>query len=89
MPNSNSAKKRHRQSQQRRLRNRVARSAVKTQVRKVRDAIGAGSLETAEAELRLTAKRLDKTAARGIIHRNVAARVKSRLVAAIKLAKQK
>ncbi len=89
MPNSASAKKRNRQSLVRRARNRAAKSALKSQVRKVREAIEAGDVELATSEFRLTAKKLDKTAASGIVHANLAARVKSRLSAAIKAAKQK
>ncbi|MBI3836589.1 MAG: 30S ribosomal protein S20 [Planctomycetia bacterium] len=89
MPNTQSAKKRLRQSLVRRARNRAAKSIIKGQVRKVRDAIAEGNLETAEAEFRLTAKKLDKSAASGIVHDNLAARVKSRLSAALKAAKQK
>ncbi|HEY1785635.1 MAG TPA: 30S ribosomal protein S20 [Pirellulales bacterium] len=89
MPNTKSAKKRHRQSLLRRQRNRAAKSVIKTQVRKLREAIATGEVETAAAEFRLTAKKLDQTAARGIIHANVAARLKSRLSAALKTAKTK
>ncbi|HEX4142100.1 MAG TPA: 30S ribosomal protein S20 [Pirellulales bacterium] len=88
MPNTKSAKKRHRQSLVRRQRNRAAKSVIKTQVRKVREAIAGGETETAAAEFRLTTKKLDQTAARGIIHANVAARLKSRLSAALKQAKK-
>ena len=87
MPNTKSAKKRHRQSQVRRTRNRAAKSVLKTQVRKVREAIAAGELDKAADELRVTSKKLDQTAARGIVHRNLASRLKSRLSAAIKRAK--
>jgi small subunit ribosomal protein S20 len=86
MPNTKSAKKRHRQSLVRRQRNRAAKSVLKTQVRKVREAITAGEVEKAADELRATTKKLDQTAARGIIHRNVASRLKSRLSAALKRA---
>jgi small subunit ribosomal protein S20 len=89
MPNTKSAKKRHRQSLVRRQRNRAAKSVIKGQVRKLRDAIAAGEVETATTEFRLTAKKLDQTAARGVIHANVAARLKSRLSAALKVAKAK
>jgi small subunit ribosomal protein S20 len=89
MPNTKSAKKRLRQNLVRRDRNRATRSAVKTQIRKVREALAAGDAKTAEAELRLTAKRVDKAAAAGVVHPNLAARVKSRLSAAIKSAKGK
>jgi small subunit ribosomal protein S20 len=89
MPTSKSAKKRMKQNEQRRLRNRAGRNALKTQVRKVREALDAKNLPQAEAELRQAAKKLDQTAAKGIVHRNLAARVKSRLSAAVKRAKGK
>ncbi len=89
MPNTNSAKKRLRQNLVRRTRNRSAKSAIKSQVRKVRDAIAAGDVPTGEAEFRLAAKRVDKAAAAGVVHANHAAHVKSRLSAALKAAKQK
>jgi small subunit ribosomal protein S20 len=89
MPNSKSAKKRLRQSLVRRARNRAYKSALKTQVRKVRDEIAAGNLEAGETEFRVAAKRVDKAAAAGVVHPNLAARVKSRLSAALKAAKQK
>lgn len=89
MPNSKSAKKRLRQDAVRRTRNRAVKSSIKTQVRKVREAITAGDVATAETELRLAAKRVDKAAAAGVVHANLAARVKSRLSAAVKTAKGK
>jgi small subunit ribosomal protein S20 len=89
MPNTHSAKKRHRQSLVRRARNRAAKSNIKTQVRKVREAIAAGNGEAAEAEFRLATKTLDKAAAAGVVHSNLSARVKSRLSAAIKASKPK
>lgn len=89
MPNSKSAKKRLRQDAVRRTRNRAVKSSIKTQVRKVRDAITAGDVATAETELRLAAKRVDKAAAAGVVHANLAARVKSRLSAAVKTVKDK
>lgn len=89
MPNSNSAKKRLRQNEVRRARNRAAKSSIKTQIRKVREAIVAGNVEQGEAEFRLAAKRVDKAAAAGVVHANLAARVKSRLSAALKAAKTK
>jgi len=89
MPNTKSAKKRLRQSLVRRARNRDYKSALKTQIRKVREEIAAGNLEAGEMEFRLAAKRVDKAAAAGVVHPNLAARVKSRLSAALKAAKQK
>ena len=87
MPNTKSAQKRLRQNIARRQRNRSAKRAVRTQCRKVRDACQAGDIETAEKEFCLAAKRLDRAGARNIIHRNAAARTKSRLSARIKAAK--
>jgi len=88
MPNTQSAKKRLRQSIVRRARNRAVKSTIKGQIRKVRDAIAEGNLEAGEAEFRVTAKKLDKAAANHVVHANLAARVKSRLSAALKSAKQ-
>jgi len=62
--------------------------AVRSQCRKVREAVDAGDPQRAEAELRLAAKRLDRAGAKNIIHRNAAARIKSRLSAKIKALKQ-
>ncbi len=89
MPNTASAKKRLRQSLVRRTRNRAAKSALKSVVRKVRDAIAGGDFAGAETSFRLAVKKLDQAAAKNVIHANAAARVKSRLSAAIKRAKQK
>ncbi len=89
MPTTKSAKKRLRQSLVRRSRNRAARSMLKTHVRHVREAIAAGDATKAAAEFRLAAKKLDQSAASGVIHRNAAARTKSRLSAAIKGMKAK
>lgn len=84
MPNSKSAAKRLRQSQDRNKRNRAVKSAVRTQIRKVREAIAAGDAEKGAVELRLAAKKLDQAAAKRVVHRNLAARTKSRLSAALK-----
>ena len=89
MPNTKSAKKRLKQSQGRRLRNRATKSALKTEVRKVRTAVAAGDVETGNTELRVAARKLDQAAAHGVIHRNAAARTKSRLSKSLKLAKGK
>jgi len=89
MPNSKSAKKRMRQNESLRVRNRARKSAIKTELRKVREAITSGKLDVAETEFRTATTKLDKAAASGVIHANVASRSKSRLSAAIKAAKQK
>ena len=88
MPNTRSAKKRLRQNIVRRARNRSARQALRTQCRKVREAVQQGDLSRAESDLRLAAKKLDRAGVKNIIHRNAAARTKSRLSGAIRRAKQ-
>ena len=87
MPNTKSAKKRFRQNVARRKHNLSIKRAMRSQVRKVREALHAGDAGAADAEFRLAAKRLDQAGARNIIHRNAAARVKSRLAARIKAIK--
>jgi small subunit ribosomal protein S20 len=88
MPNTKSAQKRLRQNEFRRARNRAAKSAVRTQLRKVREAAAAGDVEKAEQEYRRAAHALDRAGQKGIIHRNKASRTKSRLQRLIKAAKQ-
>jgi small subunit ribosomal protein S20 len=89
MPNTKSAKKRLRQSLEQRARNRAVKSVLKGHLRKVREAAEAGQIEAGETEFRLTTKKLDQAAAKGVIHRNAAARLKSRLSGTLKVAKQK
>lgn len=88
MPNTRSAKKRLRQNVVRRARNRSAKQGLRTQCRKVREAVEDGDLDRAEIEFRAAMKKLDRAGARNIIHRNAAARTKSRLSSAIRDAKQ-
>jgi len=88
MPNIKSAKKRLRQNEVRRQRNRSIQSALRNQCRKVREAVAAGDAEKAQTEFVLAARKLDRAGARNIIHRNAAARVKTRLSAKIKALKQ-
>lgn len=88
MPTSRSAKKRLRQQEHRRLRNRSIRSALRTYIKKVRTAVEENNVAAAETEFRVTAKKLDQAAAKGIIHANTAGRYKSRLQHLIKNAKQ-
>ena len=88
MPNTQSAKKRFRQDVVRKHRNLAIKREMRNQVRKVREAVKAGNVAEAETEFRLAAKKLDRAGARNLIHRNAAARVKSRLSAKIKAIKQ-
>lgn len=89
MPHTKSAKKRLRQNLKRRTCNRAAKSTLKTQIRKVRETVAAGDIATVEAEFRTLAKKADQAAAKGIIHPNKAARIKSRLAANIRILKGK
>lgn len=79
MANIKSQIKRNRTNEKARLRNKAARSEVKTRIKTAVASVSAGS-ETAAEDLRLAVKRLDKAAARGIIHKNQAANRKSRLI---------
>src|SRR5437660_12841408 len=81
MPNNPAAAKRMRQEQKRRLHNRSVKSIVKTQVTKARQAIVSdASAEDAAEAVRAAASELDRAAKKGVIHRNNAARRKSRLM---------
>jgi len=89
MPNIASARKRLRQNIKRRVRNRSVKAELRTEIRKVRESADGGKLDDAEAEFRLAVAKLDRAAAKRIIHPNRAARLKSRLSAHLKGAKKK
>jgi len=72
VPNIESAKKRLRQSLERRTRNRAAKSTIKTAIRKLQASVEAKEFEKAKEQLRLLSKLLDQTASKGIIHVNKA-----------------
>ena len=72
---------------ERRSRNRAIKSSVKTQLRKVRDAATAKDVGQGQTEFRLAVKKLDQADDKGVLHRNTAARLKSRLSARLKAAK--
>jgi small subunit ribosomal protein S20 len=84
MPNSVSAKKRLRQSIDRRDQNRVVKTTVRTLVKKVRKSVAEGDVAASEESFKLAAKKLDQAAAKNVLHANTAARTKSRLSHAIK-----
>ena len=89
MPNIRSAKKRMRIEEKRRLRNNTVKSTVRTYLSKARSAIvAAPEGETTEAAIREAISNLDKAASKGVIHRNNAARRKSRLMARLHVAQQ-
>jgi len=81
LAHSKSAKKRIRQNARRRLRNRSARSALRTAIKKFRAAVTAGDADTARAAYLAVQKRADTVAGKGIIKKQTAARIKSRLAA--------
>jgi len=79
LPNTKSAIKMMRVAERRRVRNKAVRSSVRTYVKKAEQAIGQGAEVTAEA-VKAAVRALDKAATKGVIHRNNAARRKSRLM---------
>ena len=87
MAHSLSAKKRIRQSLKRRARNRARKDLIKDQVKGFQSAIAGGDLSKAETELNKTVQRLDRTAAKGTIHKNTAARRRSRMTKRLNAAK--
>lgn len=76
MPNTRSAKKRLRQDEKKRIRNQAAKTRIKTETKK---ALAGGDVATALSAI-------DRAAAKGIIHKNTAARKKSRLVSKLNAA---
>jgi small subunit ribosomal protein S20 len=84
LANIKSAKKRARQSEQRRLRNVSARSMVRSALKKVVKAIDAKDKAAATSAYAVAVPVMDRYAARGLIHKNKAARHKSRLNAKIR-----
>ena len=83
MATHKSAIKKHRQSLDRRLRNRQHRSRLRGRIKVFRKAIEAGDVETARGMLPSTLSLVDRTAKLGVIHDNAAARTKSRLTRAV------
>lgn len=79
MANHKSALKRNRQSQQRRLRNRMNRTQLKTVVKKVNEALEAQSAEGAQEALQQAIPVIDQAAVKGAIHKKNASRKVSRL----------
>ncbi len=88
MAHSLSSKKRIRQNDRRRTLNRGRVTALKTKLRKCEDALAHGRAPEAEAAIQTAIKALDREADRGLVHRNAAARRKSRLVRRLSSAKK-
>jgi len=89
MAHTKSALKRIRSSERKRLRNRIVRSATRTQIKKARQLIEAGQIEEAIEATRQAVSLLDRAAEKGVIHRRNAARRKSRLMRALNKARQR
>lgn len=79
MAHSLSAKKRIRQNVKHKIRNRSRVKQVKLQVRKLEEALQTRDTEKAATEFRAAVKKIDQVAAKGSLHKNAAARKKSRL----------
>lgn len=87
MANTKSAAKSARKSVRRRERNAGVITGLKTEQKKFRTALAEGKTDAAKAEFVKLTSALDKAAKRGVIHRNVADRKKSRLTKALSKAK--
>lgn len=77
MANIKSQIKRNKQNEKAHQRNKASKSALRTAVRKFREAADAGNVDEAGAALRTATRQLDKAASKGIIHKNQAANRKS------------
>ena len=78
-----SAEKRERQNSVRRMRNRAAKSTMRTAIKKFEAAVVSNDKDTAASALALSLQLLDSTASKGIIHQNTASRKKSRMARAL------
>jgi len=79
MPNHKSAEKRVRQSEKRRVINRGHKSKVRTYIKKLRAALDSGKSEDVQSVLPEVMSVIDKSVQKGVMHKNAAARYKSRL----------
>ena len=77
MANIKSQKKRVLTNEKRRQRNQAIRSAVRTEIRKFREAVASG--DKAEAQLRVASRAMDKAVTKGVFHRNNGANKKSKM----------
>ena len=77
MANIKSQIKRNRTNEAARLRNKSVKSALKTSVRKFREAADSGDVDATKEALRVASIKLDKAASKGVIHKNQAANKKS------------
>ncbi len=81
MPNHKSAEKRMRQNEKRKLINRSNRTRVRGSIKKLRVALASGDAQESKTLLPETVSTIDKAVQKGVLHKNTAARYKSRLTA--------
>ena len=81
MPNHKSAEKRVRQTERRRTINKHNRAKLRTSMKKLRSALSGTDKSQATGLLPMTVSEIDKAVQKGVLHRNAAARHKSRLTA--------
>ena len=79
MANSSTAAKRHRQNIKRRIRNRMVKSELRTNTRRLLELVESQSPEDAKKQYVSVANLLDRAVSKGVLHRNTAARKKHRL----------
>lgn len=79
MPHTRSAKKQLRKSEKRRLHNRAVKRAIKTEIKKFTDLAAAGNVDELRKQFALACKKVDKAAAKRVVHPNLAARKKSQM----------
>ena len=89
MPNHKSAEKRVRQNEKRRVVNRSNRTALRTSIKKLRAALSGSDKAALTELLPETISKIDKAVQKGVLHRNAAARYKSRLTARVNQASTK
>ena len=83
MPNIKSAKKRVLVTKTKTLQNKMFKTELKTDIKKYQAAIAAGDMALAQETYKIAVKKIDQAAARGIIHKNAAARKKSQFTKAL------
>ena len=83
MANHFSALKRARQTEKRTANNRLNKSRLRTELRKLRASIAAGDRQQADTALRAAISTLDKSVQKGVLHKNTASRYKGRLAARV------
>ena len=83
MPNIKSAKKRVKVISVKTLQNKIAKSALKTALRRYDEALKSGDKEAAKAAYTVAVKKMDRAVAKGLVHKNNAARKKSQFTKAL------